>query len=187
MMIDIIETETEKKVKQAMQVFEAVPISALPFEFPERSMAREEVLGRLQKGLDHFTAVRNARVVYEAALEAHRRALPGLKQFHAEARDVARKHFGSDAKVMEILHPKRTGRRCRRSRGGAPAVGEEVITTVIEEVITTRESVPCGSREPTCEAPPRPFPCRPKRVPSRGTKAKCEAQKACGAPGRRRG
>ena len=70
-------TELELKLERAKQGYERLEPGMPPFAFPERSLVREEVIERFQKGLDLFTEVRRTRAAYELALEQHRRALPG--------------------------------------------------------------------------------------------------------------
>jgi hypothetical protein len=164
MVADILHIETEEKVKKVLDGYRGVPTDQPPFVFPERNMGREEVMGRLQKGLDLFEAVRQKRAAYEAAVEEYRRGLAPLRRFHADAMGVAQKHFGSDPAAMARFgdctcsKPKRRRPACERN------VGEEVVTTVTETVIEeTTTTLSCGCPDTGCS-------CSESKVPTRTRK-----------------
>jgi hypothetical protein len=167
-------TELELKLERAKQGYERLEPGMPPFAFPERSLVREEVIERFQKGLDLFTEVRRTKAEYELAVEQHRRALPRLRQFHGEAMKVARHHFGADAKAMATFGARSPERGQRRRRWCPEERRAEAVTTVVEEVITTGEEPPCEGR-----APQRA--CQAKKVPERGMKRGCEVEKGCGS------
>jgi hypothetical protein len=168
---EIEKTKLEKKLQRAKQGYAGLPEGMPPFAFPERSLIREEVIERFQKGLDLFTEVRTTREAFELALEKQKRAAPALEQFHREDMQVARHHFGADAKVMAtfgVEKPSRSTPRVPRVKPKAqrcePEVIEEVVTTVIEEVILEGDEQGCEPRAPRrgCEAP-RPRGSRVKQ------------------------
>jgi hypothetical protein len=179
MNVNIIQTEIEKKLHQAKEGFLNLPSGTAPFVFAERPLVREEVIDRLQKGLDLFEEVRRTRAAHRAAVEAQRNAVAGLNQFHAEAMQVAHQHFGSDPKRMATFGAKCPPRPKRNRRGCRGGQVEEVVTTTVEEVTVVSEQASCEGRAPSCEKPTRK-PCRAKRMPSR-VKPPCEEQKACGS------
>ena len=173
-------TELEKKLEKAREGFGSLPAGFPPFAFAERSLGREEVTTRFQEGLSLFAEVRRTRAEYELAMEKQRQALPALKQFHGEAMQIARKHFGADAKAMStfgVKCPERGGRRRRGCRGEhrgevISEVGEEVI---VEEVVNRGEG-PASKRG-----------CRPVKRPVRPVKRGCEEAKGCAGRGAKRG
>jgi hypothetical protein len=187
MKTQIDSAEIEAQIRQAIEGYRAMPEDVQTLVFPERTMRREEVIEYLQGGLDRFEDVRRTRAAHEAAVETHRRLMPGLKRLHAQALDVAKLHFGSDPKRMETFGLRSTPRtrtqplsRACQSEGGAPG-GEEVVTMVVEEVTIVSEQASCERQAPNCdEPPPRELPCRAKKVPSR-VKPPGEEQKACGS------
>ena len=76
-----IKTELELRLERAKQGYERLEPGMPPFAFPERSLVREEVIERFQKGLDLFTEVRRtkAAVRVSSPSKQHPRALPGLQ------------------------------------------------------------------------------------------------------------
>ena len=179
MNVNIVQTEIERKLHQAKEGFTSLPSGTAPFVFAERPLVREEVIDRLQKGLDLFEEVRRTRAAHQVAVEAQRNAVQGLKQFHAEAMKVVHHHFGSDPKRMASFGAKCPPRPRRHRRGCRGGRVEEVVTTTVEEVTVVSEGSSCESRAPNCERPSRRSPCRVKKAPDR-VKPPCE-QKACGS------
>jgi hypothetical protein len=179
MNVNIVQTEIERKLHQAKEGFMSLPSGVAPFVFAERPLVREEVIDRLQKGLDLFEEVRRTRAAHQAAVEAQRNAVAGLNQFHAEAMKVVHHHFGSDPKRMAAFGAKCAPRPKRHRRGCRGEQVEEAVTTVVEEVTVVSEQASCASRAPSCKEPPRK-PCRAQRIPSRA-KPSCEEQRSCGS------
>ena len=139
MINDIVKTELEQKMERAKEGYARLSAGMPPFAFPERSLVREEVIERYQKGLDLFTEVRRTRAAYELALEQHKLAVPGMKQFHAEAMKVARQHFGADEKAMATFGVQRSKRGKRHHHRCHEEGGAEVVTVEREEVTVERE------------------------------------------------
>jgi hypothetical protein len=163
--------ELEKKLQRTKEGFISLPVSTPPLAFSERSFIREEVIEYLQKGLDLFAEERRTRAAHEVALEEHRRAVPALKKFHAEAMGVVRKHFGADPKMLATFGAPQAAKAKPRSRRCGRNGGVEVVTTVIEEVITVCSEPGCGGGEARCGCskgkPPKRVATPPCKEPKR--------------------
>ncbi len=171
MKIDRQIAELETKLQRTKEGFISLPVTTPPFAFAERSFIREEVIEYLQKGLDLFAEERRTRAAHDVAVAEHRRALPALKKFHANAMDLVRKHFGGDPKMLDAFGAPEVAKAKPRSRRRECNGDVEVVTTVIEEVITTCSVPGCGGQEARCGCskakPPQRVETPPCREPKR--------------------
>jgi hypothetical protein len=126
------------------------------YNFAEGRLLPEEVTLRLQRGIDAFARERNAIAELKLAVAERKRQMPSLSAFCDEAVAVATRHYGGDAEKMACFgvekratakaKPRGAKRACHRKpveeepRRLDPACGganliEEVVTTVVEEVV----------------------------------------------------
>ncbi len=161
----------EAKALAIVEGFRSIPQPHLPFSFEKENLDPGQVVARFTKSLAHFEEVRRTRAEYEAAVEKCDRSLPELRSLCEEAVVVAKRHFGSDPKRMETFGVRAAQRpRTKRDRRACRVEGAtEVVTTVIEEVITTCSAPGCGGEEARCGCskakPPERVATPPCRAP----------------------
>ena len=161
--------------------------------FGEGKLLPDEIVKRMQKGLDAFAKARHLEAEVELARQARDGQLTELKRLCDEAVVVAKRHYGGDAEKMatfgvdrvtaskpRVARPEARRRCCvEPSRCGETV--KEVVTTVVEEVTTLSEKASCESQAPNCEEGTRKPRCRGSRLPKRTAKPKCEGAKGCGS------
>ena len=126
--------------------------------FKEGKLLADEVVPRIQRGLDAFLKARQLEAEAELARQVRDGLRPEMKRLCDEALVVAKRHYGGDAEKMATFgvekpapsKPRAAKAEAKRRRQGGPSRGDEtvqeVVMTVVEEVTVRRE-------EPCCEAP----------------------------------
>ncbi len=120
--------------------------------FSSGSLLQEEVVHQIEKGHEAFAKEREAAAMLELATEERRRLTPSLKRLCSEAVVVAKRRYDDDPRKMGTFGVTRPA-SSTSSGGGTPRVRprkrkpvcreaqlvEEVVTTVVEEVVVNDE------------------------------------------------
>ncbi len=162
----------EPKLQAIIQGYKSLPSEHPPFVFHTQPLFAHEVVIRVQKVLDTFEAVRTTRAAHEEALERCKQSIPDGQAFYEEAKAVAKKHFGSDPKMMSRFGDCSSSKPRKRRGACEGEVVEEVTTTVIEQVTESESTSSCGGEHRGCDCgeskPPRCArkpPCAKKKPP----------------------
>ena len=144
-------TPLEERMERLAAGFRGIEDKTTLLVFSEGGLLPEEVVHQIERGHEAFAKEREAAAMLELATEERRRLTPSLKHLCSEAVVVAKRRYGDDARKMGTFGVTKSA-SSTSTRGGTPRgrrgrakprreaqIVEEVVTTVVEEVVVNDE------------------------------------------------